>query len=124
MTAFEGGPVTDQELCVREVISCTWLGHHIKRNLRFRGTVDAGRARPVAVACEYASISEKPSHHQNSANEEGRTTAPAINVEEGRNCHDDIDDVLDRGGKEEIISSQAGHCKYVSDVVHHHVHTC
>ena len=79
--------------------------------------VDAVGSGIVAVADEDAAVGEEPGHHEGGADEEGGTTAPAVDVEEGRHGHDDVDDVLDRGGHEQVVSRETGHGEDVGDVV-------
>ena len=59
--------------------------------------IDALRTGIVAVGDEDAAVGEEPGHHEGGADEEGGTTAPAVDVEEGGDGHDDVDDVLDGG---------------------------
>lgn len=78
----------------------------------------------MAVAAKQAGIGEEPDSHEGSADEEGGAAAPAIDVEERWDSHDDIDNILDGGGDEERGAGEAGHGEDVGDVVHHHVHAC
>lgn len=43
---------------------------------------------------------EEPRHHQERADDQGRAPAELVEVDDGRECHDDVDDILDRGREE------------------------
>jgi hypothetical protein len=78
----------------------------------------------VTVAAKQAGVGEEPDSHEGSADEEGGAAAPAIDVEERWDGHDNVDDILDGGGDEERGAGEAGHGEDVGDVVHHNVHAC
>ena len=72
-----------------------------------------------AVGFEEAGVREHPGHHADGAEEESWAAAPAVDVEEGGNGHDDVDYVLDRGGNEQVVPGEAGHGEDVGYVVHY-----
>ena len=90
----------------------------------FGRVVDAVGAGVVAVGLEEATVGEHPGHHAQGAEEEGGAPAPAVDEEEGRDGEEDVDDVLDARGDEERVAGEAGHGEDISNVVHHHVHSC
>ncbi len=79
---------------------------------------DAAGTGVVPVGFENAGVGEEPGHHEGGADEEGGATAPAVDVEEGGDGHDDVDDVLDGGGEEEVVLREAGHGEDEGDVIH------
>ena len=83
--------------------------------------VDALGAGVVAVGFQEPAVCEHPGHHAEGAEEEGRAAAPAVDEEEGGDGEDDVDDVLDAGGDEEVVAGEAGHGEDVGDVVHHNL---
>ena len=78
----------------------------------------------MTVAAKQAGVGEEPDSHESGADEEGGAAAPAVDVEECWNSHDDVDNILDGGGNEERGAGEAGHGEDVGDVIHHHVHAC
>lgn len=75
-----------------------------------------------SVGGEKASVDEKPGHHQEGADEEGWTTTPSVDKQESWDGHEDVDDVLDGGWKQDAVA-QASHCENIRYVVHHNVHS-
>ena len=73
----------------------------------------------MAVRFEETGICEHPGHHTNGAEEKGGAAAPAVDVEEGRDGHNNVDYVLDGGGNKEVVSGEAGHSEDVGYVVHY-----
>ena len=90
----------------------------------FGGVVHAVGAGVVAVGFEDPAVGEHPGHHAQGTDHEGRTTAPAVDEEEGGDGEDDVDDILDARGDEEVVPFEAGHSEDVGYVVHHNVHAC
>ena len=58
----------------------------------------------VAVWFQEAAVSEHPRHHAQGAKQEGRATASAVDEEESRDGEDDLEDVLDARGGEEVVT--------------------
>ena len=90
----------------------------------FGNVADALGAGVRAVGRHQASVRKHESHHAKSAHKQRWPTSPAINVEQRRNGEDDIDDVLDRRGNEQIVASETSHGEDVDNVQHHDVHAC
>ena len=59
---------------------------------------------------------EHPGHHAEGAGEKRGATAELVDVDDGGDGHDDVDDVLDGGGEEGVVDAGALH--HVHDVVH------
>ena len=90
----------------------------------FGGVVHTVGAGVVAVGFQEPTVGEHPGHHGQGADYEGGTTGPAVDEEEGGDGEDDVDDVLDARGDEEVVPFEAGHGEDVGDIVHHDVHSC
>ena len=73
----------------------------------------------MAVGFEETGICEHPGHHTEGPKEKGGAAAPAVDVEEGRDGHNDVDYVLDGGGNKEVVPREAGHGEDVGYVVHY-----
>ena len=58
----------------------------------------------MAVWFQEAAVGEYPCHHAQGAEQEGRATAPTVDEEEGRDGEDDVEDVLDARGGEEVVT--------------------
>ena len=69
-----------------------------------------------AVAGHEACISVHPDGHEGGADEERPAATPSVDEDEGENGHEDVDDVLDRGGDEVGGTGQTCHTEDVSDV--------
>lgn len=50
----------------------------------------------LAMCSEDTGVGEHPGHHQRGADDHCGTTSPAIEPDQGRHGHQDVDDVLDR----------------------------
>ena len=73
----------------------------------------------VAVGFEETGICEHPGHHSDGAEEKGGAATPAVDVEEGRDGHNDVDYVLDGGGDKEVVPGEASHSEDVGYVIHY-----
>lgn len=82
-----------------------------------RNTVQTA-GHDLTVRRENASIGEHPGCHQGRADDEGRTSSPSIKPDQRRDGHEDIDNVLDRGGKKVGVALIACHGEDVGNVVH------
>ena len=63
---------------------------------RCRRVVDTLGASIVSVAAEQACVGEQPDSHERCSDQQGWSTAPAVNEQESRHGHDDVDNILDR----------------------------
>lgn len=63
-----------------------------------------------------AGVGEQPGHHEGRADEEGWTTANAVNPDQGRNRHNHVDDVLNGRRDEQSVARQACHGEDVSNL--------
>ncbi len=85
------------------------LGHARVPDECPRDGAQAGVAVGAAVGAFEPADDEEERHHPEGAEEEGRPTAPAVEVEDrGQGeCH--VEDVLDRGGQERVADSGCLH---------------
>lgn len=66
---------------------------------------------------------EEPKSHEDGADQEDGATTPTIDEENGRDGHEDVEDVLDGGGLEvSVLASDSGTLEDEDNVVHGDVH--
>lgn len=65
---------------------------------------------------EQTSVDEQPGHHEESADQEGRTTTPTINEQESGHGHDDVDNELN-GRWQKHVATKACHREDIGNVV-------
>jgi hypothetical protein len=58
--------------------------------------------------CHEAGVGEHPGCHENGTDDEHGTTTPAVHVDESRNCHEDVDNILNGGSDEVDVASETG----------------
>lgn len=64
----------------------------------------------------HACVGEHERHHQESANHEWPAATPFVHPDQGRNGHDDVYNVLNRGGEKVGVTRVPCHAKDVGDV--------
>lgn len=85
--------------------------------------VEAAGGSGVSVARHETAIGKQECEHSGSAEEEGRAAAPAVDPENGRDGHNDVNNVLDGARNEEVVSLESSHSEDIGNVVHHDVHS-
>lgn len=70
----------------------------------------------LSISCQETSIGKHPNHHEQGTDKHSWATTPAVNPDQSRDGHDDIDDELNGGWKKDI-ASQASHGEDIRDVV-------
>lgn len=66
---------------------------------------------------------EQPESHECRTDQENRATTPAVDKENRRNGHEDVEDILDRGGLEGgVLTFDTSALEDKDDVVHGDVH--
>lgn len=84
---------------------------------------ETARGSGVTVRGHETGVDVHPDHHEDGADHKGVAATPAVTPDEGGDGHDNVDDVLDTGGDEQVVALQTGHGEDVGNVVHHDVHT-
>ena len=77
----------------------------------------------LAVGGQETGIAIHPDGHEGRADQKWHASSPSIDEDQGKDCHPDVDDILDGGGNETSVAAQTSHTEDVDDIVHHHIHT-
>jgi hypothetical protein len=82
----------------------------------FRDATNATGWGCLAVAGHEACVGVHPDGHEGGADEERPASTPSVDEDEGKDGHEDVDDVLDGGGDEVGGAGQTCHAEDVGDV--------
>jgi len=71
----------------------------------------------MAVCRHDARIGVHPRSHEQGAGDEWAPSSPAVDVDERKDGHEDVDDVLYGGGYEVGVAGETGHAEDVCDLL-------
>ena len=89
----------------------------------FWDVIETSRWCWMAARSKETGIRKHENRHESCSNKERATAAPSINVFQSENRHENVNDVLNRGGDQISRASQTGHTKDVGDVYDEKVST-
>ena len=78
---------------------------------------DAAGRRGLAVGGQQTGVGEHPGHHEGCSDKKGHSAAPAVDIDESENGHEDVDDVLDARGDEVGRAGEASHSEYIGNII-------
>lgn len=94
------------------------LGGSTRHTHGLGGNVVDTAGNDLTIGGENTGVGVHPEGHEDGTNKERRTATPSVDPEQGRDGHEDVDDVLDGRGEQVGIATVAGHGEDVGNVVH------
>lgn len=79
--------------------------------------VETARWSLVAIGCHQTGVGKHPSGHEKGAYDERNAAAPAIDEDESKDGHEDVDDILNRRGDEIVVTLETSHTEDVRDLL-------
>lgn len=70
----------------------------------------------MAVGGHETGVGEHPGGHEGGTDQERPTATPAVNEDERKDGHDDVDDILDGGGNKVVVALESGHTEDVGNL--------
>ena len=69
----------------------------------------------LAVCGEKTSVDPEPGHHEGTANKQWPASSPSVNEDQGKDGHEDVDDVLNGRGDEVGVTCESSHAEHIGD---------
>ena len=78
-----------------------------------RNTIETSRRCRFSIGGQNTSVGIHPDHHKRATDQQWLTSSPSIDPDQCRHSHENIDDILNRGGVQADVPRQTCHGEHV-----------